>query len=191
VEFTGLTKEEMKAGSQTYVVFLLSFLFVYFILAAQYESYLLPFSVILSLPLGVIGAFFGQRVFGLENNIYFQIAIIMLIGLLAKNAILIVEFAVQRRNHGESIAMSAINAAKARLRPILMTSFAFIFGMIPLVFANGIGSVGNRSIGTGAAAGLLIGTFFGLIAIPVLYVIFQHIQERISPFKEEEINLSE
>jgi len=191
VEFTGLTKEEMKAGSQTYVVFLLSFLFVYFILAAQYESYLLPFSVILSLPLGVIGAFFGQRVFGLENNIYFQIAIIMLIGLLAKNAILIVEFAVQRRHHGESIAMSAINAAKARLRPILMTSFAFIFGMIPLVFANGIGSVGNRSIGTGAAAGLLIGTFFGLIAIPVLYVIFQHIQERISPFKEEEINLSE
>ncbi len=191
VEFTGLTKEEMKAGSQTYVVFLLSFLFVYFILAAQYESYLLPFSVILSLPLGVIGAFFGQRVFGLENNIYFQIAIIMLIGLLAKNAILIVEFAVQRRNHGESIAMSAINAAKARLRPILMTSFAFIFGMIPLVFANGIGSVGNRSIGTGAAAGLLIGTFFGLIAIPVLYVIFQHIQERISPLKEEEINLSE
>jgi len=115
----------------------------------------------------------------------------MLIGLLAKNAILIVEFAVQRRHHGESIAMSAINAAKARLRPILMTSFAFIFGMIPLVFANGIGSVGNRSIGTGAAAGLLIGTFFGLIAIPVLYVIFQHIQERISPFKEEEINLSE
>ncbi len=191
VEFTGLTKEEMKAGSQTYVVFLLSFLFVYFILAAQYESYLLPFSVILSLPLGVIGAFFGQRVFGLENNIYFQIAIIMLIGLLAKNAILIVEFAVQRRHHGESIAMSAINAAKARLRPILMTSFAFIFGMIPLVFANGIGSVGNRSIGTGAAAGLLIGTFFGLIAIPVLYVIFQHIQERISPLKEEEINLSE
>ncbi len=191
VEFTGLTKEEMKAGSQTYVVFLLSFLFVYFILAAQYESYLLPFSVILSLPLGVIGAFFGQRIFGLENNIYFQIAIIMLIGLLAKNAILIVEFAVQRRHHGESIAMSAINAAKARLRPILMTSFAFIFGMIPLVFANGIGSVGNRSIGTGAAAGLLIGTFFGLIAIPVLYVIFQHIQERISPPKGEEINLSE
>jgi len=191
VEFTGLSKEEMKAGSQTYVVFLLSFLFVYFILAAQYESYLLPFSVILSLPLGVVGAFFGQRIFGLENNIYFQIAIIMLIGLLAKNGILIVEFAVQRRHHGESIAMSAINAAKARLRPILMTSFAFIFGMLPLVFATGIGSVGNKSIGTGAAAGLLIGTFFGLIAIPVLYVIFQYLQEKVSPVKEKEINLSE
>src|SRR5690606_35518196 len=151
VEFTGLSKEEMKAGSQTYVVFLLSFLFVYFILAAQYESYSLPFSVIFSLPLGVVGAFFGQRIFGLENNIYFQIAIIMLIGLLAKNGILIVQFALQRRRHGESIAMSAINAAKARLRPILMTSFVFIFGMIPLVFATGIGATGNKSIGTGAA----------------------------------------
>lgn len=191
VEFTGLTKEEMKAGSQTYIIFLLSFIFVYFILAAQYESYMLPFAVILSLPLGVIGAFFGQWVFGLENNIYFQIAIIMLIGLLAKNAILIVEFAVQRRHHGETLAMSAINAAKARLRPILMTSFAFIFGMLPLVFASGIGSVGNRSIGTGAAAGLLIGTFFGLIAIPVLYVIFQAIQEKISPIKTKEISLNE
>lgn len=191
VEFTGLSKEEMKAGSQTYLVFLLSFLFIYFILSAQYESYLLPFSVILSLPLGVIGAFFGQRIFGLENNIYFQIAIIMLIGLLAKNAILIVEFAVQRRHHGETLAMSAINAAKARLRPILMTSFAFIFGMLPLVFASGIGSVGNRSIGTGAAAGLLIGTFFGLLAIPVLYVIFQWLQEKIKPLKTENINLNE
>ncbi len=191
VEFTGLTKEEMVAGSQTYIIFLLSFIFVYFILAAQYESYLLPFAVILSLPLGVIGAFFGQRVFGLENNIYFQIAIIMLIGLLAKNAILIVEFAVQRRHHGESLAMSAINAAKARLRPILMTSFAFIFGMLPLVFASGIGSVGNRSIGTGAAAGLLIGTFFGLIAIPVLYVIFQGLHEKIIPPKVKEIHLNE
>ena len=191
VQFTGLSKEEMKAGSQTYLVFLLSFLFVYYILAAQYESYVLPFSVIISLPLGVVGAFFGQRIFGLENNIYFQIAIIMLIGLLAKNAILIVEFALQRRKHGESIVMSAINAAKARLRPILMTSFAFIFGMLPLVFASGIGSVGNRSIGTGAAVGLLIGTIFGLIAIPVLFVIFQYLQEKIVPLKEEEINLSE
>lgn len=191
VEFTGLSKEEQKAGSQTFVVFLLSFMFVYFILAAQYESYIIPFAVILSLPLGVIGAFFGQRVFGLENNIYFQIAMIMLIGLLAKNAILIVEFAVQRRRHGETLAMSAINAAKARLRPILMTSFAFIFGMLPLVFATGTGSVGNRSIGTGAAAGLLIGTLFGLVVIPVLYVIFQWIQEKISPPKKQEINLTE
>lgn len=191
VELTGLSKEEMKAGAQTGIIFLLSFIFVYFILAAQYESFVLPLSVMLSLPLGVIGAYFGQSIFGLENNIYFQIAIVMLIGLLAKNAILIVEFAIQRRTHGESIAMSAINAAKARLRPILMTSFAFIFGMLPLVFSSGIGQVGNRSIGTGAAAGLLIGTFFGLLVIPVLYVIFQSIQEKIKPVTAKEINLNE
>ena len=191
VEFTGLSKEELSSGSQTAIIFLLSLVFVYFILAAQYESFLLPLAVIISLPLGVVGAFFGQRIAGLENNIYFQIALIMLVGLLAKNAILIVEFAIQRRNHGETLAMSAINAAKARLRPILMTSFAFIFGMLPLVFASGIGSVGNRSIGTGAAAGLLIGTFFGLVAIPVLYVIFQWLQEKITPVKTKNINLAE
>lgn len=180
VEFTGLSREEKASGSQTLLIFGLSLLFVYFILAAQYESFVLPLAVIFSLPLGVMGAYFGQKIAGLENNIYFQIALIMLVGLLAKNAILIVEFAVQRRKHGESLAMSAINAAKARLRPILMTSFAFIFGMLPLVFASGIGAVGNRSIGTGAAAGLLIGTFLGLLVIPVLYVVFQWIQEKIS-----------
>ena len=191
VEFTGLSKEELNSGSQTAVIFMLSLVFVYFILAAQYESFMLPFAVIISLPLGVVGAYFGQMIAGLENNIYFQIALIMLVGLLAKNAILIVEFAVQRRHQGESLAMSAINAAKARLRPILMTSFAFIFGMLPLVFASGIGSAGNRSIGTGAAAGLLIGTFFGLIAIPVLYVIFQWLQEKIKPIRAKELHLSE
>ncbi len=191
VELTGLSKEEQKAGAQTYIIFLLSFVFVYFILAAQYESFILPFAVILSLPLGVIGAYFGQRVFGLENNIYFQIAIVMLIGLLAKNAILIVEFAVQRRHHGESIETSAINAAKARLRPILMTSFAFIFGMLPLVFSSGIGMVANRSIGTGAAAGLLIGTVFGVFAIPVLYIIFQRLQEKVKPIDTQTLNTSE
>ncbi len=191
VELTGLSKEEQKAGAQTYIIFLLSFVFVYFILSAQYESFILPFAVILSLPLGVVGAYFGQRVLGLENNIYFQIAIVMLIGLLAKNAILIVEFAVQRRHHGESIEMSAINAAKARLRPILMTSFAFIFGMLPLVFSSGIGMVGNRSIGTGAAAGLLIGTIFGLVAIPVLYVIFQRLQEKVKPLDTKALNTGE
>lgn len=191
VEFTGLSKEELSSGSQTAVIFALSLVFVFFILAAQYESFLLPLAVIISLPLGVAGAYFGQKIAGLENNIYFQIALIMLVGLLAKNAILIVEFAVQRRHHGESLSMAAINAAKARLRPILMTSFAFIFGMLPLVFATGIGSVGNRSIGTGAAAGLLIGTFFGLLAIPVLFVIFQWLQEKVKPLKKEEIHLAE
>jgi HAE1 family hydrophobic/amphiphilic exporter-1 len=170
---------------------MLSLIFVYFILAAQYESYILPLVVVISLPLGVMGAYLGQKLAGLENNIYFQIALIMLVGLLAKNAILIVEFAVQRRHHGETIVMSAINAAKARLRPILMTSFAFIFGLLPLIFATGIGAVGNRSIATGAAIGLLIGTFLGLIVIPVLYVIFQWLQEKVKPVQKLEVNLAE
>ena len=181
ITYSGLTREEINSGSQTVLIFGLSLLFVYFLLAAQYESYILPLTVIGSLPFGVMGAYLGQFLLGLENNIYFQIALIMLVGLLAKNAILIVEFAVQRRRHGETIVMSAINAAKARLRPILMTSFAFIFGMLPLVFSSGIGSVGNRSIGTGAAVGLLVGTILGLSVIPVLYVIFQTIQEKIKP----------
>ena len=191
VDFTGLSREEINSTSQTALIFILSLVFVYFILAAQYESYLLPLTVVISLPLGVFGAYMGQSIAGLENNIYFQIALIMLVGLLAKNAILIVEFAVQRRHHGESISLAAINAAKARLRPILMTSFAFIFGMMPLVFASGIGSVGNRSIGTGAAAGLFVGTVLGLFAIPVLFVIFQTLQEKIKPIKKEELNLAE
>ncbi|MDQ1162218.1 HAE1 family hydrophobic/amphiphilic exporter-1 [Chryseobacterium sp. SORGH_AS 447] len=191
VEFTGLSREELSSGSQTILIFALSLIFVYFILAAQYESYILPLTVVISLPLGVMGAYFGQKIMGLENNIYFQIALIMLVGLLAKNAILIVEFAVQRRHHGESIVMSAINAAKARLRPILMTSFAFIFGLLPLVLASGIGAVGNRSIATGAAIGLLIGTILGLFVIPVLYVIFEYLQEKVKPIKEKEINLAE
>lgn len=185
IDYSGLTREEINAGSQTMIIFALSLVFVYFILAGQYESYVIPLSVIISLPLGVMGAYFGQWIFGLENNIYFQIALIMLVGLLAKNGILIVEFGVQRRHKGESIAMAAINAAKARLRPILMTSFAFIFGMLPLVFASGIGSIGNRSIATGAAAGLLIGTILGLLVIPVLFVIFQWLQEKIKPIKIE------
>ncbi len=192
IDFTGLTREEINAGSQTIVIFMLSLVFVYFILSAQYESYIVPLSVIISLPLGVMGAFIGQKFAGLENNIYFQIALIMLVGLLAKNAILIVEFALQRRRHGERLAISAINAAKARIRPILMTSLAFIVGLMPLVLANGIGAVGNRSIATGAAIGLLIGTVLGLIVIPVLYVVFQWIQEKISPLKkEEQVHLSE
>ncbi|MCO6460812.1 MAG: efflux RND transporter permease subunit [Saprospiraceae bacterium] len=183
IDYTGLTREEVNAGSQTLIIFILSLIFVYFLLSAQYESFVQPLSVILSLPLGVMGAFLGQKMAGLENNIYFQIALIMLVGLLAKNAILIVEFALQRRRHGESIVMSAISGAKVRLRPILMTSLAFIFGMGPLVFANGIGATGNRSIGTGAASGLLIGTVLGVLAVPTLYVVFQYLQEKIKPVK--------
>ncbi len=170
---------------------MLSLIFTYFILSAQYESYVVPLAVIFSLPFGIFGAYLGQWLFGLENNIYFQISLIMLVGLLAKNAILIVEFAIQRRRHGESLSKSAINAAMARLRPILMTSFAFIVGLLPLMFSSGIGAVGNRSVATGAVTGLLIGTFLGLIVIPVLYVIFQSLQEKIQPINIEKLNLNE
>ena len=186
IDYTGLSREEQNSGSQTILIFMLSLVFTYFILSAQYESYILPLSVLFSLPFGIFGAYLGQWLFGLENNIYFQISLIMLMGLLAKNAILIVEFAVQRRRHGESLSKAAINAAMARLRPILMTSFAFIVGLLPLVFATGVGAAGNRSVATGAAVGQLIGTFFGLIVIPVLFVIFQHLQELISGVKQKE-----
>ncbi|HLV69963.1 efflux RND transporter permease subunit [Xanthomarina gelatinilytica] len=180
VAYSGLSREEVSAGNQTIVIFFLVIVFVYFLLSAQYESYLLPLSVIFSLPLGVFGAFFFTKIFGLENNIYFQIALIMLVGLLAKNAILIVEFAVQRRRNGESLVDAAIHGAKARLRPILMTSFAFILGLMPLVLAKGVGAEGNNSIGTGAVGGMLIGTILGVFVIPSLFILFQWLQEKIS-----------
>ncbi|WP_158828579.1 efflux RND transporter permease subunit [Mucilaginibacter lacusdianchii] len=179
-EFSGLTREELSGGSQTMFIFILCLVFVYFLLSAQYESYILPFAVLLSLPIGLAGAFVFAKIFGVENNIYLQITLIMLIGLLAKNAILIVEFAVLRRRSGESIVQAAVDGAVARLRPILMTSFAFIFGLVPLMLATGAGAAGNRSIGTGAVGGMLIGTIFGVFVIPVLFIIFQSVQERIS-----------
>jgi len=185
--YSGLTREEVNAGNQTTTIFLLSIVFVYFLLAAQYESYLLPLSVLLSLPLGVFGAYLTTKLAGLQNDIYFQIALIMLIGLLAKNAILIVEFAIQRRKRGESIVDAAIDGAKARLRPILMTSFAFILGLMPLVLASGVGAEGNRAIGTGAAGGLLIGTITGVFVIPMLFILFQWLQEKIGK-KPEAVN---
>lgn len=179
IAFSGLTREEIAAGNQTIFILILSILFVYFILAAQYESYLLPFSVLLSLPVGIMGAYLTTKFAGLELNIYFQIALIMLIGLLAKNAILIVEFAVQRRRQGMSIVESAFDGARVRLRPILMTSFAFIMGLMPLVLASGIGAEGNRSIGTGTVGGMLVGTILGVFVIPLLYIFFQWLQEKI------------
>jgi HAE1 family hydrophobic/amphiphilic exporter-1 len=180
VDYSGLTREEINAGNQTTFIFILSILFVYFLLCAQYESYFLPFAVICSLPLGVFGAYFCTKMMGLENTIYFQIALIMLIGLLAKNAILIVEFAIQRRRHGESLVDSAMHGAKARLRPILMTSFAFVFGLMPLVLTKGVGHEGNNSIGTGAVGGMFIGTILGVFVIPVLYILFQWLQEKVT-----------
>ncbi|WP_293956642.1 MULTISPECIES: efflux RND transporter permease subunit [unclassified Sphingobacterium] len=191
VDYAGLTREEIAVGNQTLFIFLLCVMFIYLLLSAQYESFIQPLTVIFSLPFGIMGAFVGQHLAGLENNIYFQVALIMLVGLLAKNAILIVEFALHRRNKGETIAAAAINAAKARLRPILMTSLAFIAGMLPLVFSSGMGAVGNRSIGTGAATGLLIGTVCGVLVIPVLFVIFQWLQEKVKPIKSKEISAIE
>lgn len=179
-EWGGLTREEQQSGSQTTLIFLMSVIFVYFLLAAQYESYLLPFAVILSVPTGLMGVFAFIGMAGIENNIYVQVGLIMLIGLLAKNAILIVEYAVQRRKAGLSIAHAAIEASRLRLRPILMTSFAFIVGLIPLLTATGASAMGNRSIGTGAVGGMLTGVVLGIFIIPVLFTIFQHLQEKLS-----------
>ncbi|MFT3827039.1 MAG: efflux RND transporter permease subunit [Chitinophagaceae bacterium] len=182
-EFSGITREELTTGSQSVYVFLLCLIFVYFLLSAQYESYLLPFAVILSLPIGLCGTFLFDKMMGIDNNIYTQVSLIMLIGLLAKNAILIVEFALQRRKKGLPILQAAIEGAEARLRPILMTSLAFIFGLLPLMFASGAGAVGNKSIGTGAVGGMLVGTLFGLLVIPALFVMFQRLQEKIGSKK--------
>ncbi|OAB78666.1 efflux RND transporter permease subunit [Cochleicola gelatinilyticus] len=188
VAYSGLSREEVNAGNQTTTIFILCVVFVFFLLAAQYESYLLPFSVLLSLPVGIFGAFISTKLFGLQNNIYFQIALVMLVGLLAKNAILIVEFALQRRRNGEGLVDAAIHGAKARLRPILMTSFAFILGLMPLVLASGVGAEGNRSIGTGAAGGMLIGTILGVFVIPILFIFFQWLQEKVSSKRIDETN---
>ena len=191
VAYSGITREEIASAGSSGIVFILSIVFVYFLLAAQYESYILPFSVLFSLPVGVAGAYLSTKFTGLENNIYFQIALIMLIGLLAKNAILIVEFAKQRREQGMSITDAAIAGAKSRLRPILMTSFAFILGLMPLVLAKGVGAEGNNSIGTGAAGGMLVGTILGVFIIPVLYIVFQWLQEKITGAPEVKSEIEE
>jgi len=179
-EFSGITREEISAGGQTLYIFLLCLIFVYFLLAAQYESYMLPFAVLLSLPVGLAGAYIFAYFFNVSDNIYLQITLIMLIGLLAKNAILIVEFAADARRKGWSVKQAAIKGATARLRPILMTSFAFILGLTPLMLAKGAGAVGNKAIGTGAIGGMLIGTILGVFIIPVLFIVFQNLQEKVS-----------
>lgn len=178
IEWSGMTREQILSGNQALFIFLICLVFVYLLLAAQYESFLLPLPVILSLPTGIFGSFLFLKLAGLENNIYAQVALVMLIGLLGKNAILIVEFAIQRRNEGASILRSAIDGAVSRLRPILMTSFAFIAGLIPLCIATGAGAMGNRSIGTAAAGGMLTGTIFGVIIVPGLYVLFASVGRR-------------
>jgi len=178
IEWSGMTREEILSGNQTVYIFIVCLVFVYLLLAAQYESFLLPMPVLLSLPTGIFGSYIALLVCGLDNNIYAQVALVMLIGLLAKNAILIVEFAVASHKEGNDIIPAAIEGAKQRLRPILMTSFAFIAGLIPLCIASGAGAIGNRSIGTAAAGGMFIGTVFGLIIIPGLYIFFATLENR-------------
>lgn len=183
-EYSGMTREEASGSSgSTGYVFALVLLFVYLILSAQYESYILPWSVILSVPFGLAGAFIFARMMDIANNIYLQIALIMLIGLLAKNAILIVEFALDRRKTGMSITNAAVQGAIARLRPILMTSLAMIIGLLPMMFAHGAGRNGNQALGSGAIGGMLIGMVLQVLVVPALFVAFQALQEKLSPPK--------
>jgi hydrophobic/amphiphilic exporter-1 (mainly G- bacteria), HAE1 family len=186
-DWAGSTRDQANAGNQAVYIFMICLLFVYLLLAAQYESFLLPLAVILSLPIGVFGALFLLMIMGLENNIYAQIAMIMLIGILGKNAILIIEFATLKHREGKSALQSAIQGASVRLRPILMTSFAFIAGLLPLLFASGAGKIGNNTIGAAAAGGMLFGTVFGVILIPGLYVVFARMAEKLNRKKRKEV----
>lgn len=185
IEWAGITREEILAGNQTLFIYMLVVVFVYLLLSAQYESFLLPLPVLLSLPAGIFGSFMFLKLAGLENNIYAQVSIVMLIGLLGKNAILIVEFANQAVKSGKAPLQAAIEGAVARLRPILMTSFAFIAGLIPLALATGAGAIGNRTIGTTAAGGMITGTLIGVIIIPGLFVLFSIQKKSTNPHKDE------
>jgi HAE1 family hydrophobic/amphiphilic exporter-1 len=186
IDWAGITRDQILAGNQAVVVFIICLAFVYLLLAAQYESFLLPMPVILSLPTGLLGAFVFLLWMGLENNIYAQVSMIMLIGLLGKNAILVVEFAIQRQREGLTPLQAAVESATSRLRPILMTSLAFVAGLSPLMAAAGVGAVGNRTIGASAVGGMLFGTVFGMLIIPGLYVIFASITFNSKPFKDLE-----
>ena len=189
-EFSGMTREEANTGtSTTALIFVLCMVFVYLLLSAQYESYILPLAVLLSIPFGLAGSFIFAQFMGVDNSIYMQVGLIMLIGLLAKNAILIVEFAVDRRRQGMSILWSAIAGSAARLRPILMTSLAMVIGLLPMMFASGVGANGNSTIGTSAIGGMLIGMLTQIFIVPVLFVAFQSLQERFTPMEVESADI--
>ena len=184
-DYGGITREETEQSGTTAIIFGICFLMIYLILSALYESFLIPFAVLLSVPCGLMGSFLFARLFGLENNIYLQTGLIMLIGLLAKTAILLTEYAAERRKAGMGLIASALSAAKARLRPILMTALTMIFGLFPLMVASGVGANGNRSLGTGAVGGMVIGTLALLFIVPSLFIAFQWLQERIRPVQAE------
>ncbi|RRD02302.1 efflux RND transporter permease subunit [Prevotella sp. OH937_COT-195] len=187
-EYSGLTREEARSSNTTGIIFILCILFVYLILSAQYESYLLPLSVILSIPFGLAGAFIFTVLFGHSNDIYMQISLIMLIGLLAKNAILIVQFALERRQMGMAVKWAAVMGAASRLRPILMTSLAMIIGLLPMMFASGVGANGNQTLGAAAVGGMLIGMILQIFVVPALFVVFQWLQEKVKPLEFEDEN---
>jgi HAE1 family hydrophobic/amphiphilic exporter-1 len=188
IAWEGLSYDEARRGNEAVYILLVVLFFVYLILAAQYESFLLPFAVLLSLPPGIFGTYLLLKAMGLSNDVYAQVGLIMLVGLLGKNAVLIVEYAVQKHNKGMSVMQAAIEGAKARFRPILMTSFAFIAGLIPLVIAKGAGAVGNHTIGASALGGMLFGTIFGVIVVPGLYYIFGKMQEGKHLIRDEDEN---
>lgn len=188
IDWEGLSKDEVGRGNEALYIFLIVLGFVYLVLAAQYESFILPLTVVCSLPVGVFGSFLLLKLMGLANDIYAQVGLVMLVGLLGKNAVLIVEFAVQKHHHGATVLEAAIEGAKVRFRPILMTSFAFIAGLIPLVFAHGPGAIGNRTIGASAAGGMLFGTIFGVIIVPGLYYIFGKLAENRQLIRDEDEN---
>ena len=190
-EFGGMSREEASSGSSTAIIFVICIVFIYLILCALYESLFIPIVILLSIPFGLAGSFLFANMFGLENNIYLQIGLLMLIGLLAKTAILLTEYASERRRNGASIVSAALSAAKARLRAILMTSLTMVFGMLPMMFATGVGANGNISIGVGTVGGMLVGTVALLFIVPVLFVIFQSIEERVSPNKLKKSQMSE
>jgi HAE1 family hydrophobic/amphiphilic exporter-1 len=187
IDWAGISIDEVAKGNQTLYIFIISLVFVYLVLSAQYDSFILPLPVILSLPTGIFGAFLMLYLLGLENNIYAQIAMVMLVGILGKNAVLIIEFAVQRQRLGVSKLQATIDGAAARLRPILMTSLAFIAGLIPLVIDSGPGAIGNRTIGSATAGGMLFGTLFGIVVIPGLYYLFARVPKH--SLKEEIVHI--
>ena len=184
-DFGSITREENQQSNTTIIIFSICILMIYLILSALYESFLVPFAVILSVPMGLMGSFLFAKFMGLENNIYLQTGLIMLIGLLAKTAILLTEYATQRRLSGMSLTSAALSAAKVRLRPILMTALTMIFGLLPLIVSNGVGANGNRSLGTGAVGGMLIGTLALLFIVPCLFITFQYLQEKLRPIQFE------
>lgn len=188
IAWEGLSYDEVRRGNEALYIFIIVLVFVYLVLAAQYESFIIPLAVVLSLPAGVFGSFFLLKLMGLANDIYAQIGLIMLVGLLGKNAVLIVEFAVQKHRQGATVLEAAIEGARVRFRPILMTSFAFIAGLIPLVVATGAGAVGNRTIGASALGGMLFGTIFGVIVVPGLYYIFGKLAEGRTLIRDEDEN---